>query len=921
MDIGAAKAVQAQKPEAAPAMALTSDQDQNTLPVWARPEDEILTALNADRAQGLSEAEAKARQKKHGLNSLPEEEQESVWQSLIEAFKDPLAVILTLAAVLSAIIGLAQNETEELQQAGWIMGIVVFMTLVGYFTERSASNELAKLKDLQKVFARIIRGGNIIQVESKEIVPGDIVFLTQGSRVPADSRVLEAVNASVNEALLTGEPFDVSKSPEPLPPDTVLSRRANMVYAGTFVTTGNITAVATSTGIHTELGKIWQELVSAEDTQTPLQKQLEQLGKMLLVGTLVVCVLVVLIYVLFQQYPLLDALVVAVALAIAFIPEALGAIITIALALGVREMVTKKAIIRRLHAAEGLGSVSVVCTDKTGTVTFGRMSATHIWTFDTGEVRTGSADLTAPSYELRKLLDVVRYCNNLADPSEQALGKLAEMAGYSVSAEERLSRLHEIPFSSSRKMMSTVNTSDEGRPILRTKGATDRLLARCKYVLKGGAEVPITDADRAAIIEQAERFEREGYRVLAFADRNLEDPLGEVSEEHEQDLSFIGLVALSDPARPEVRATVDQLRGAGITAKMITGDSPITALSIARDVGLVPQDATLDAVIDGPTIQRLAANGPDSIAPADLERLARTNVFARVTPSDKVTIVRALQRSGLLVAMTGDGVNDAPSLKQADVGIAMESGTDLAKDVSDVILTGTYEAIASAVQVGRTILYRARLYIHALLSTNAAEVCTFIVAALAGWPVPLTAIQLLVINLLGDSWLSIALATEKAEANVMTKPPRAADEGVITPYMWFSIGAQSIIATIVMSLAFLIARNETRAMGLADTADHALAIQQTAIFVAFMSQKILRSAFTARSLEYNLWQIGLFTNKWSLYAAGVTILIALAAIYVLNVGMVPVPATILPTLLALGLLPPIVEESIKFIRRLTRQQR
>jgi Ca2+-transporting ATPase len=284
MDIGAAKAVQTQKPEVAPAMALTADQEQNSLPVWARPEDEILATLNADRAQGLSEAEAKARQKKHGLNSLPEEEQESVWQSLIEAFKDPLAVILTLAAVLSAAIGLAQNETEELQQAGWIMGIVVFMTLVGYFTERSASNELAKLKDLQKVFARIIRGGNIIQVESKEIVPGDIVFLTQGSRVPADSRVLEAVNASVNEALLTGEPFDVSKSPEPLPPDTVLSRRANMVYAGTFVTTGNITAIATSTGIHTELGKIWQELVSAEDTQTPLQKQLEQLGKMLRPG-------------------------------------------------------------------------------------------------------------------------------------------------------------------------------------------------------------------------------------------------------------------------------------------------------------------------------------------------------------------------------------------------------------------------------------------------------------------------------------------------------------------------------------------------------------------------------------------------------------------------------------------------------------
>jgi len=357
---------------------------------------------------------------------------------------------------------------------------------------------------------------------------------------------------------------------------------------------------------------------------------------------------------------------------------------------------------------------------------------------------------------------------------------------------------------------------------------------------------------------------------------------------------------------------------------MITGDSPNTALSIAKDVGLVGEHGTLTDVIEGRELQRMSANGVDALKPEDVQKIRDVNVFARVTPSDKVTIVKALQKSGALVAMTGDGVNDAPSLKQADVGIAMSTGTDLAKDVSDVVLTGTYEAIASAVQVGRTILYRTRLYIHALLSTNGAEVLLFILAAIAGWPVPLTAVQLLVINVLGDSWLSMALAVEKEEHDVMKKPPRPSDEPVITRYMTFSIALQSVVAMVIMAAAFLYARGFTGSFGLDDSsaaAQEALALQQTAIFATFMVQKIIRSAFTARSLKYNLWEIGFFSNRWSLAAAALTLVIAVVAIYVVPIGMEPLPLTWLPTLIALGFVPPIVEELVKLVLRSGRSSR
>lgn len=907
---------------------------ENRAAWWAQQDRDVVAALSSDAVNGLDEAEVSARQTTYGFNSLPEEERESVWESLKEAFTDPLALILTAAAIISAVIHISKGEYSEIQQSVWIMAIVVFMVLVGYLTDRSAGNELEKLKALQKTTARAIRTGRQVDLEAKELVPGDLIVMVQGDRVPADARVLRVINATVNEALLTGEPEPKEKIITPLDAETDLANRDNMIFAGTYVESGNLSAVVTETGLNTELGKIWDELNSVEETQTPLQRQLEQLGKLLMIGTLILCVLIVLIYVIFQSYNIIDALLVAVALAIAFIPEALGAIITIALALGVREMVNKHAIIRKLRAAEGLGSVSVICTDKTGTVTFGRMTATHLWTPDTGEVQVGRENLARYNGHFTRLIDVVRLCNNLSDPSEVALGKLAEMAGFTISPEDRANRAMEFPFNSAVKRMGVVHHNDNGVKgrTYRAKGAPEILLTRCTHVLKDGQPVPLTPVERDAIRHQLVRFESQGFRVFAFAEAALDESIQEPGAFDEQGLTFVGLVALSDPARPEVRDTVHRLSAAGITAKIITGDSPLTALAIAKDVHIVPQNATQQDVLEGRELQAVVAEAaaklgkPLEYENADeikqlvavlpeetVQRIAKTNVFARVTPRDKVFIVQVMQRAGQLSAMVGDGVNDAAALKQADVGIAMSTGTDIAKDVSDVVLTGTYSAIAAAVQVGRTILYRARLYTHALLSTNGAEVGLFIVAAVAGWPIPLTALQLLVINLLGDSWLSIALATEREERDVMQKPPRPAAEPVITPYMWRSIAVQSVVVTILMAIAFVITGNFAAALGW--DAETTLSAQRTAVFVTFMVQKILRSAFTARSLRFNLWQIGFFSNKWSLYAAALTVGIALAAIYVLDIGMMPLPSALLPTLIALGFIPPVLEEAIKYARR------
>lgn len=876
---------------------------------WCSTPKQLLRKAGTAGLNGLDDEQATKKQVQYGTNSLPEEPEPGVFAQLWEAFTDPLALLLTGAAVISAVTGLLNGDPDNLKNALLIEGIVFFMAIVGFVTDRQAGNQLKKLKDLQQTKALVVRGGIQKEIESSELVPGDVIVLKEGMLVPADARVIATANGQTNEALLTGEPEDCIKQTHVIPKNTDLGDRNNMVFSGTAVTGGVMTAIVTSIGTETELGKIHEQLQSTEKAETPLQTQLQALSNFLLKGTIGVTAIVVVIY-LFRGRPLLDTLITAVSLAIAFIPEALGAVITIALALGVKEMVSKKAIIKRLPAAEGLGSVKVICTDKTGTITKGRMKVTNIWTKSTGNI---SLEAESGDYEFNEIAKIAQFCNNQADATERALAEFSKQMGLETSFEEiRESRIHEIPFSSSTKYMSTVH-EEGGIPTVYSKGAPEALLSRCKYMVSGKRQIKLTPAKLKEIQNAIEVFENDGMRVLAVADKVLDEPITQYDENSDIELTFVGLVALSDPARSEVKNTVYNLKRAGIIPKMITGDSPRTALAIAKEVGIEEEEATLEKVVLGSELERMLKRPVKKWSQKELQTIYDTNVFARVSPSHKVAIVEALQRKGVYVSMAGDGINDAPAVKAANIGIAMKDGTDITKDVADVVLTGTYSAIASAVEVGRMILFRTRLYIHALLSTNGAEVGIFIVAAVLGLPEPLTAVQLLIINLLGDSWLSIALATEHPDKDLMTKPPRPSSESVINGYMTKNIIFQSILTTGLLTVVYFVARQYTGAFGLSDTseaAQSALVFQQTAIFVTFMVQKILRSAFTARNLKFNIWEIGWFTNKWSLLAGGVSALVAYLTIF-FRIDTVALPMSLLVICFALGIVPAIAEELTK----------
>jgi len=899
---------------------MTQQEDTNT-PVspggtWhARSVEDAVRALNTDPQYGLTTEEARRRFSQFGPNELAERPRPGFWRMLLDQFNNFLVLLLIAAALISLVLG-------EIEETVAIFAIVLLNAILGVIQERRAEEALAALKKMAAPDARVLRDGHRITIPARELVPGDVVFLEAGNYVPADLRLLEAVNLRVDEASLTGESVAVEKRHDVvLPEEAGLGDRANVAFMGTIVTYGRGKGVVTATGMQTQLGQIAELLQSYEEEATPLQRRLDQLGRWLGVGALIICGIVFLetliqdtdLRVLFQAGPaayfqqylsmVVELFLTAVSLAIAAVPEGLPAVVTICLALGMREMVRRNALIRRLPAVETLGSATAICSDKTGTLTQNQMTVVRLYVADMGVDVSGegyqpsggfSADgrpINPQDYpDLMALLRGGLLCSDaqlekdgdgyrmVGDPTEGALVVAAAKAGlWREEVEAESPRVGEIPFDSDRKRMATVHRMD-GRPmrgpegerpggyIVYVKGAPDSVLPRCTHILENGISVPMTPARRAHIENVNRDLGREALRVLAVACRLLPEGAEDViasqdPEQVERDLTFIGLVAMRDPARPEVRPAVEKARTAGIRTIMITGDYPDTAQAIARDIRLLRPvgQVVTGAELDGMSDEELR------------ERIERIDVFARVSPQHKVRIVEALKAHGHIVAMTGDGVNDAPALKRADIGVAMGiTGTDVTKEVADMVLTDdNYASIVSAIEQGRIIYSNIRKFVYYLLSANISEILTIFLATLAGYLPPLTPIQLLWINLLTDGAPALALGLEKGDPDIMDQPPRPPKEPVINRPMLRGIVLISLSLTAIVLAAFLIGMK----WGNGD-----LTLARTMAFVALALGE-LPLAYTIRSERYPLLRLGVFTNPYMQYAVGASVVLLLGAVY------------------------------------------
>jgi Ca2+-transporting ATPase len=820
---------------------------------------------------------------------------------------------LVIILIAAAFISLALGEFEE---AAAIMAIVILNAVLGVVQERRAEEALAALKKMAAPEVRVLREGHRVVLPARELVPGDVVFLEAGSYVPADLRLVESANLRVDEASLTGESVAVSKRADViLPEDATLGDRVNCAFMGTTVTYGRGTAVVTDTGMGTEIGLIAELIQSTEAEPTPLQRRLDQLGQWLGWGSLLICALVFVVAVIrdtnlslltqggvrayFSSYTdvVVELFLTAVSLAIAAVPEGLPAVVTICLAIGMGEMVRRNALIRRLPAVETLGSATAICSDKTGTLTQNEMTVVRLYVANLrldvsgeGYLPLGEFDNYGTRIDPRNAPEALALlmggllCSDaqlehgddghrmVGDPTEGALVVAAAKAGlWREQVESQMPRVAEIPFDSDRKRMSTIHRIDGDAPagvggrshILYVKGAPDVALPRCHSILEEGRPVELTPARRQHIGNVNRDLGQEALRVLAVAYRPLDKVPDELdAEQVEQDLILIGLVAMIDPARPEVGPAVARARRAGIRTIMVTGDYPDTAQAIAQEIGLLRSEGEVIAGVE------LGDMTDGELA----ERIGNVDVFARVSPQHKVRIVEALRARNHVVAMTGDGVNDAPALKRADIGVAMGiTGTDVSKEVADMVLTDdNYASIVSAIEQGRVIYSNIRKFVYYLLSCNTAEIMIIFLAALAGQPSPLNPIQLLWLNLLTDGAPALALGLEKGDPDIMEQPPRPPREPVVDRSMMRGIVVQTVAITAAVLIAF--------GVGLGwGNGNPALA--QTMAFVTLSASELVR-AYTARSERVSLFKLGVFSNRIMQYAVGVSVLLLLAAVYI-----------------------------------------
>ncbi len=832
-------------------------------PAWhTLPVADVTQRLEVDPQTGLNAPEVHRRARHYGLNTIPEHRQRSLTRIFIDQFTDFMILVLIGAAIISGILG---QRLDALA----ICIIVVLNGIIGFVQEYRADRAMQALKKLATPTTRVRREQQVVPLSTLNLVPGDIVLLEAGNLVPADLRLVEAVQLKVDEAALTGESVPVDKQTDPLDdPKLSLGDRRNIAYKGTLLTYGRGTGVVIGTGLQTELGQIASLLHKDEDIKTPLQQRLTAFGRRLALAVLAICVVLFAIGVLRGEPPVLMFLT-AVSLAVAAIPEALPAVVTISLALGARKMAKKQALIRRLPAVETLGSVTYICSDKTGTLTQNSMRVEQVYVGgdmlrpSTSEQTPAKADHKSPIH----LFFLALALNNdakaqaegstLGDPTEVALHLAASEAGYNKDTLETTNpRLQEIPFDSDRQCMTTLHRTPQGI-ISFTKGSPEKLLPLCESMLTQTGPASLATE---SLLEQAERMANEGLRVLAVAYRQWDQAPSDISPRTvERQLTFLGFAGMMDPPREEAAQAVALCQSAGIKPVMITGDHPGTAKAIASRVGIINQDTTV-----------LTGQDLDQRSPAELAELVEhTSVYARIAPAQKIAIVKALQARGEFVAMTGDGVNDAPALNQANIGIAMgQTGTDVAREASDMILLDdNFATIVTAVRDGRRIYDNIRKFVKYTMTSNSGEIWTIFLAPLFGLPIPLLPIQILWINLVTDGLPGLALAMEPEERNIMQRPPRPPNESIFAGGLWQHI----LWVGLLMGCVSLVTEMW------AYQAD--LGQWQTMVFtVLTLSQ--MGNVLAIRSERESFIQRGPLSNLWLLGAVLLTFVLQMATIYV-----------------------------------------
>ncbi|MFC0271235.1 calcium-translocating P-type ATPase, SERCA-type [Metabacillus herbersteinensis] len=842
--------------------------------------EEVVNTTNSDVDEGLKEKEVESKIKQFGYNELQEAERPSAFLLFLSQFKDFMVLVLLVATLISGLLG-------EYIDAIAIIAIVLVNGVLGFFQERRAEKSLEALKELSAPQVSVLRNGEWTRVLSKELVPGDVVKFSSGDRIGADMRLVETKSLEIEESALTGESLPVQKTTQPIAGDNIgLGDLTNMVFMGTLVTRGSGIGIVVGTGMKTAMGQIADLLQNAEVMDTPLQRRLEQLGKILIVVALLLTVLVVAIGVL-QGHDLYNMFLAGVSLAVAAIPEGLPAIVTVALSLGVQRMIKQKSIVRKLPAVETLGCASVICSDKTGTLTQNKMTVTHLWSSDNtwevsgtgyhphGEFTQQGKEIVAKQNKtLQQILTFGMLCNIAdviekegdfhldGDPTEGALIVAAMKAGFKKEMLLRSFKIvEEFPFDSTRKMMSVVIEDKNKKRFVVTKGAPDVLIGVSEHVLWNERQEVFSAKYKSTVQNAIDELASGALRTIAIAFKPLKENEKVYSEfEAEKNLVFIGLQGMIDPPRPEVKTAVKECRDAGIKTVMITGDHVITAKAIARQLNILPLNGK---VMDGQTLSTLSVEELEDV-------VDDVYVFARVSPEHKLKIVKALQKRGHIVAMTGDGVNDAPAIKAADIGISMGiTGTDVAKEASALVLVDdNFATIKSAIKEGRNIYENIRKFIRYLLASNVGEILVMLFAMLLGLPLPLVPIQILWVNLVTDGLPAMALGLDQPEDDLMKRKPRHPKEGVFARGLGWKVISRGFLIGIATLAAFMVVyyRNP----------DNLIYAQTIAFATLVMAQLI--HVFDCRS-EKSIFERNPFGNKYLLGAVASSLLLLLVVIY------------------------------------------